>query len=83
MRVPKGFSAAEGDTDVPLASVVPWRQSLDTCVVQTRAVYARREKSSQDTRPHAECAGTYTAEKMRKSALRSNLSLDNRRPHTC
>jgi len=80
MRVPRGFEAAEGDTDVPLSSLVPWRQSLDTCVVQTRSVCAIIGKSSQDTRLNADCAGTNPAENSKTSAPRDRLSLDHGGP---
>src|SRR5262245_28253600 len=42
-----------------------------------------RRKLSHDTRPTADAAGIDTAEKMRKSALRSSVSLDKKRPHKC
>jgi hypothetical protein len=80
MRVPIGFEAAEGDADVPLSSLVPWRQSLDKCLVQTRSVWAIIGKSSQDTRLDADGAGTNPAEKSKKSAPRGSVSLDNRGP---
>jgi hypothetical protein len=42
---------------------------------------ARARKARKDTSPTAHLAGVDTAEKTKKSALRSRVSLDKKRPH--
>jgi hypothetical protein len=59
------------------------RETLNTCVVQTRCVWTCLEKSSQNTLSETDDARTNTAEKKQKSALRGGLSLDNGGPHKC
>ena len=49
MRALLCFEAAETHAPVALHVPLPWRASLKTCWVQTRAVCARRQQSRQDT----------------------------------
>jgi hypothetical protein len=65
-----------------LQSPLPWRETLNQCLVQPHGCRTSPEKSSQNTLPEDNDASISTAEgKSTKSALRGRLSLDNGGPH--
>jgi len=66
------FLGRSGPCRDSLHSPLRWRETLKKCLVQTRAVCPCIRKSSQDTLPAADCAGTNPAEK--KQEIRSEGS---------
>ena len=73
--------SARTDHALPLAP--RRREHRKTCVVQPRTVCAVIRQSSPHTRPSADCARNLRRKKSKKSALRTSVSLDKRKPHTC
>lgn len=76
MRARHHVSGAEGELHCGAAIVTAVRREpQDVCGAATWGG-TRRQPARQDTRPTADDAGIDTAEKKRKSVLRSRVSLD-------
>jgi hypothetical protein len=81
MRARHAFSLAQTTRQAAVQSPCTWRLHLHTCVVQPRGV-APEDGNHVRTRDRLLTTPAFTRrKKTKKSALRSSVSLDKKRPH--